>query len=98
MSGTIWDDGRASRLPSLEGSVTADVCVIGLGGSGLAAIAELTARGVSVVGLDARAIGGGAAGSNAGFLLAGLADFFDQVVDRFGGALAGDLYRHTLEE
>ncbi|MCY7363998.1 MAG: hypothetical protein LH469_01555, partial [Frankiaceae bacterium] len=49
----LWEDGGWSPLPALRGTVTADVCVVGLGGSGLAAVDELLARGASVVGVDA---------------------------------------------
>lgn len=70
-----WDDDPQlpawkSRAP-LTGTVHADACVIGLGGSGLAAAEDLAARGLSVVGIDAHRIAGGAAGRNGGFLSCG---------------------------
>ncbi|HET7274236.1 MAG TPA: FAD-dependent oxidoreductase, partial [Longimicrobiaceae bacterium] len=68
----VWDDARWEALPALHGDVEADVCVIGLGGSGLSCARELLDMGQRVVGLDARSVGGGAAGRNGGFLLAGL--------------------------
>lgn len=76
----------------------ADVCVIGLGGSGLAALAELSALGISAVGVDARGVGAGAAGRNGGFVLAGLAKFFHETVARFGRETAAAIYRLTAEE
>jgi glycine/D-amino acid oxidase-like deaminating enzyme len=94
----IWDDERWQALPALEGEHTADVCVIGLGGSGLAAIGELLAQGMRVIGLDAGMVGGQAAGRNGGFLLAGLAAFYHQAVEAHGRALAARLYRLTLAE
>jgi glycine/D-amino acid oxidase-like deaminating enzyme len=94
----IWEDGQWTPLAPLAGDVTADVCVIGLGGSGLMAVQELVDAGATVVGVDAKAIGAGAAGRNAGFLLAGLADFFPTTAARFGEATAVDLYRETLGE
>src|SRR5258708_1102896 len=57
----VWDDREWKPLPQLEGTVRADVCVIGLGGSGLAALAELTGLGGSAAGVDARAVGAVAA-------------------------------------
>jgi glycine/D-amino acid oxidase-like deaminating enzyme len=75
----------------------ADVCVVGLGGSGLTAVAELESLGASVVGLDAGPVGGGAAGRNGGFLLAGLARPYHQAVAQLG-PLAKVLYQRTLEE
>ena len=94
----IWDDGAPLRLPSLEGELTADACVIGLGGSGLAAIHALCDGGVSVIGLDAGEVAGGAAGGNGGFLLAGLAPFYHEAIERIGRDRARRLYTLTLAE
>jgi glycine/D-amino acid oxidase-like deaminating enzyme len=55
-------------LPRLATDLTADVCVVGLGGSGLAAVGEAADRGLVVVGLDAGRVGAGAAGRNGGIL------------------------------
>jgi glycine/D-amino acid oxidase-like deaminating enzyme len=49
--------------------------VIGLGGSGLAAVLEARSLGLSVIGIDAGMVAGGAAGRNGGFLLEGTASF-----------------------
>ena len=76
----------------------ADVCVVGLGGSGLAALEELQAQGLRAVGIDACSVGAGAAGRNAGFILAGLAKFFHETVTLFGRETAMRIYRLTLEE
>jgi glycine/D-amino acid oxidase-like deaminating enzyme len=94
----VWEDGSWGRLPSLDHALSADVCVVGLGGSGLAAVQELESRGASVVGVDAGSVGGGAAGRNGGFLLAGLARPYHQVVAALGRETAARLYRRTLEE
>lgn len=98
MNRPVWDDGGAAPRPRLEGTVRADVCVVGLGGSGLAALEELHAQGVAAVGLDARAAGAGAAGRNGGFVLAGLARFFHELVAQLGLGLATELYRATAAE
>lgn len=94
----IWEDRDWRPLPRLAGPVRADVCVIGLGGSGLAAMEELGALGVSAVGVDAGEVGAGAAGRNGGFVLAGLAKFFNETVVRFGEPSARALYRLTAQE
>jgi gamma-glutamylputrescine oxidase len=94
----IWEDHDWRALPRLEGPVRADVCIIGLGGSGLAAMEELSALGVSAAGVDAGAVGGGAAGRNGGFVLAGLAKFFNETVALFGEAAAGAIHRQTARE
>ena len=99
----VWDaiDPRGPSFVRLATGVEADVCVIGLGGSGLACIAELLACGVSparVVGIDAGAVGSGAAGRNGGFLLAGTADFYHDAVKKFGHVRARRLYELTIEQ
>ena len=85
-------------LPALEGRISADVCVIGLGGSGLAAVGELLRRGLSVVGLDAGRVAAGAAGRNGGFLLGGPAIAVHQAADGWGLDTALALYRETIDE
>ena len=51
---------------SLQGRVTADVCVVGGGYTGLSAALHLAERGLSVVLLEAQRIGFGASGRNGG--------------------------------
>ena len=94
----VWEDGGWPPLPPLDGVVTADVCVVGLGGSGLTAVGELLDRGASVVGVDAGPVAGGAAGRNGGFLLAGLADPHHRSVHVLGHERAALLHRLTVEE
>lgn len=98
MTTPIWNDSAPLQLPQLDGQLTADACVIGLGGSGLAAVHALLDGGASVIGLDAGEVAGGAAGSNGGFLLAGLAPFYHDAVERFGPDRARRLYKLTLAE
>ncbi len=95
----IWgEDAAAVTLPALESHVTADVCVVGLGGSGLACVSELLRLGASVVGVDAVGIAGAAAGRNGGFLMGGVAMFHHVAVERFGRERASAIYRATLDE
>ncbi len=94
----VWEDGAAFPLPSLTGDVEADVCVVGLGGAGLAATLELLALEQQVVGLDAGPIGGSASGRNGGFLLAGLPAFYHDAVQAIGRERARLIYRRTIDE
>jgi gamma-glutamylputrescine oxidase len=94
----VWDVGPAPDLPQLEGEAEADVCVVGLGGSGLACVGELGRLGARVIGVEAGRVGGGAAGRNGGFLLAGLAPFHHDAVSRYGRSAARTLYRLTMDE
>jgi len=85
---TSWDLPLLP-IPELVGSVRADVCVIGLGGSGLAAIRRLQQLGVRrIVGIDAAGVAAGAAGRNGGFLLAGPAHFHHRAREAWGADTA----------
>ena len=98
MSHSAWEDHRWNALPHLQGVVRADVCVVGLGGSGLSAIAAALDHGLTVVGIDAAGVGGGAAGANGGLLLAGSARFYHQCIAILGRERTCQLYRLTLDE
>ena len=94
----VWDDHPWTPLPVLGGDVETDVCVVGLGGSGLSAVSELLAHGARVVGLEAAGVASGAAGRNGGFLLAGTAMFYHDAVARLGRERASRIYQLTLDE
>lgn len=80
-----WDDHDWPGLPVLTEDVEAELCVVGLGGSGLSCISEALDLGVSsVVGIDARDVAAGAAGRNGGLLLAGTVDFHHDAVAKLG--------------
>lgn len=93
----VWHSDSEPR-PPLREAVEADLCVVGLGASGLAALAEAERLGRTAIGIDAGAVGCGAAGRNGGFLLAGLADFHHDAVDKIGRDRAAAIYRLTLDE
>lgn len=94
----VWDDALWTRLPALHEDISADCCVIGLGGSGLTAIEELLNRGLCVVGVDAVDVGAGAAGRNGGFLLSGAYDFYHDAVRLHGREQAHAIYQATISE
>ena len=94
----VWEDHAWPALPPLSGAQQADVCVVGLGGSGLACIGELLSLGKRVIGIDAAKVGGGAAGRNGGFLLTGLPDFYHIATEQIGRHRAAAIYRLTLSE
>jgi gamma-glutamylputrescine oxidase len=95
----VWGDPAAwDNPPALHGDAVADVCVVGLGGSGLAAVGAALDAGASVVGIDAGPIAGGAAGRNGGFLLAGGALFHHAAADAWGEERAVGIYEESLAE
>ena len=79
---------RASTpYPLLDGDLTADVCVIGGGFTGVNTAIELAQRGLSVILLEARRIGWGASGRNGGQVtgsLSGDEAMRTQMRDRLG--------------
>jgi glycine/D-amino acid oxidase-like deaminating enzyme len=94
----LWATHEGLNLPPLAGDAEADVCVIGLGGSGLVCVNELLRIGARVIGIDAGEVGGGAAGRNGGFLLAGGAAFYHDSVTAYGHPRAREIYQLTLDE
>lgn len=65
---TLWyaTAPKGPDTQTLKGEVTADVCVVGAGYSGLTTALELARKGVSVVVLEREEIGFGGSGRNAG--------------------------------
>ena len=70
--------------PALTGEVTADVCVVGGGFSGLNTALELAERGFSVVLLEARKVAWGASGRNGGQLIRGVGHGLEQFTNVIG--------------
>jgi gamma-glutamylputrescine oxidase len=60
-----------SPQPRLNGDLTADICIIGAGFTGLSAAVELAEAGYKVIVLEAREIGYGASGRNGGQICTG---------------------------
>lgn len=98
MADPLWEQGGWDSLPALAGELEAELCVVGLGGSGLSAVQRALALGVSVVGIDAGAVAGGAAGRNGGFLLAGTAAFYHVARQQLGAERARALYQATVDQ
>ena len=70
--------------PQLEGNITADVCIVGGGFSGINTAIELRQRGLSVVLLEAKRIGWGASGRNGGELIRGIGHDPAQFINEIG--------------
>ncbi|HEX6315473.1 MAG TPA: FAD-binding oxidoreductase [Gemmatimonadaceae bacterium] len=84
--------------PVLRGEHRADVCVVGLGGSGLSCIDRLLCEPVSVIGIDAGTVGGAAAGRNGGLLRAGTSLFYHKAAAAYGFDRAARMYSATIVE
>ncbi|WP_428507492.1 NAD(P)/FAD-dependent oxidoreductase [Roseateles sp.] len=81
----------------LQGTVEADVAIVGGGLAGLSAALELSARGFSVALLEAGEIGGGASGRNGGQALAGLACEHGEIEHQLGLETARRIWAMSLE-
>ena len=88
---------RSLNCTKLEGSVNADVCIIGGGFSGLNTAIELAERGLSVIVLEARKIGWGASGRNGGQLIRGVGHGVEQFESVIGASGVRDLKLMGLE-
>ncbi len=85
---------RPDTQPPLQGSVSADVLVVGGGFAGLSAALELAQRGQRVVLLEADRIGSGASGRNGGQFIVGYASGqgpFEQQLGRADARRAWDM-------
>jgi len=78
--------------PALAGSVTADVCVVGGGFTGLSAALNLAERGFKVVLLEQARIGWGASGRNGGQVNLGLRKGPEDLIAAFGLERARTLF------
>jgi gamma-glutamylputrescine oxidase len=73
-----------AALPRLTESLTADVCVVGGGFTGLSAALNLAERGFKVVLLEANRISWGASGRNGGQINTGLRKSPQELIAKFG--------------
>lgn len=90
---------RPAPLAALQGTVDADVVVVGAGFAGLSAAIELAQRGFSVVVLEADRVCSGASGRNGGQAIVGYAsgqEPFEQQLGRAQARLAWDMSLQSL--
>ncbi|MFZ1625046.1 MAG: FAD-binding oxidoreductase [Gammaproteobacteria bacterium] len=85
------------EYPSLTGTLSADVCVVGAGYTGLSAALHLAERGYSVVVLEAQRVGWGASGRNGGQIGTGQRCDEAWLEAHFGPDTARQLFRLAEE-
>jgi len=78
--------------PMLVGEVSADVCIVGAGYTGLVTAIELAGRGLSVVVLEAATAGWGASGRNGGQIVTGFNKSIAEIEGLVGKADARHLW------
>lgn len=95
----VWDKYiERPMFGILSGNIKADVCIVGLGGSGLSAALHASELGYKVVGIDSTFIAAEAAGRNGGFLLNGFAKFYHETRKQLGIEENKKIYQATLDE
>ena len=95
-----WYAATANFLPNfpkLEGAITADVCIVGAGYTGLSAALHLAEAGYKVVLLEAHRVGWGASGRNGGQVGTGLNKDQAELESMFGKTQAKALWDLSLE-
>jgi len=92
-----WIDPPSKMQPTLEGSTSADVVIIGGGFAGLSTALELRARGADVVVLESRFAGFGASGRNAGYLAGGQGLDYHMFMKRLARPQVASIIRYFEE-
>lgn len=87
---------QPSRAP-LQGSVNADVCIVGAGYTGLSAGISLAEAGFKVVVLEQAKVGWGASGRNGGQIVHSYSRDIDVIENNFGRAVAEPLGKMMFE-
>lgn len=97
--GSVWHDltDLTALCPEAKLPREAQVVIVGGGISGISAFWHLAKRGVHVVLLERGPLAYGATGRNAGFLLAGTVEYFDDAVQRWGKSEAAAIWAFTFE-
>jgi gamma-glutamylputrescine oxidase len=85
--------GDYQPRPALAGDVSADICVIGGGFTGLSAAVACAEAGLDVVLLEAEQVGFGASGRNGGQMIPGFNMAGDDLVKLVGEDIGHQLYR-----
>ncbi len=72
------------KHPPLQGDISADVCIVGAGYTGLSAAIELAEAGYKVVVLEAESVGHGASGRNGGQICTGFSAGQEKIEAQLG--------------
>jgi gamma-glutamylputrescine oxidase len=91
-----WLDAPYAPRPPLTGAVESEACVVGGGVAGLACARRLAQHGIETILLERGTVAGGASGRNGGFLIAGVALFYNDARESYGAERAREMYAGTL--
>ena len=82
---------ETTAYPALEGAISADICVVGAGFTGVSTALTLAERGYQVALVDANRVGWGASGRNGGQVIHGISGL-EKVRKRHGDGVADLLW------
>ena len=88
-------DDYTQTYPSLEENITADICVVGGGITGVMITYALAQQGVKVVLMEKETLGSGATGRNTGFILSGTVEHYNRAVTFWGKDKAKRVWKYT---
>lgn len=88
---------RSAAAAPLQGSIRADICVVGAGIAGLSTALHLAGRGYQVIVLEQQRVGWGASGRNGGQVLAGVAASQDKLRALVGASDAARIWQISVE-
>jgi gamma-glutamylputrescine oxidase len=91
-----WLDRAEALAAPLQGTVEAEVLIVGAGLCGAGAALALAEAGVRAVWVEARGVSEGASGRNAGFLLQGTAERYNRAIGVMGRERARDVHAASL--
>lgn len=93
----FWIDHEDVTYPSLRQDIDVDLAIVGGGLSGVGAAHAVASTGARVALLEERTLASGASGRNAGFVLAGPAQSYQDAVASLGSDAAREVWNFTLE-
>lgn len=92
-----WIQPTDLTYPALEGTKDYDVVVVGAGLCGVSTAWHLSQSDLKVALIDARGIGHGATGRNAGFILQGTAERYNRAIEQMGHSKAREVHAFSIE-
>lgn len=94
---SLWIDDEDVTYPRLARDIDVDLAIVGGGLSGVGAAHAVADAGARVALLEERTLASGASGRNAGFVLAGPAQSYQEAVACMGPDAARDVWYFTLD-
>lgn len=86
---------HSQTFPELTETISADICVIGAGITGVVTAYALAKQGISVALVEKEIVASGATGRNTGFILSGTVEHYNRAVTFWGREKAKRMWKYT---